>query len=109
MRRNGLVFREMLDSLRSESATRSFKRAQLASRLAKIAANDASAKTAYQVKNAAVSQAIDVAPEQVQLGDQRMLKFGLVGVFMKDLGGLHVHVQALTPSAVVVMRRRLGV
>lgn len=97
-------FRQMVEALRVQSMERTFRRAQCASRCAKFTENR---RVAYEVKNVAISRALQLAPDRVEIGDRSLLPQGIVGLFVQDLGGLHVPLQALTPVAAVIVRQKL--
>ena len=70
-------------------------RAAVASHVAKIATTQAGRKTAYAVKTAAISQALRVAPAAIAVSDGSQLAYGLVGLYVDRIGGLHVPIARL--------------
>ncbi len=97
--------RLMVEALREASACRSWEKARIASRCAKVALNPNGVAAAYTIKDKAMSRAIELAPERVRVDDGPFM--GRVGITFGGRGGLHVPTWRLTPEAAVIVMTKI--
>lgn len=108
MKEPRVTFAQMEAKTRVPAALSQWRTAKIASQFGKIAKDRESRRAAYRIKVRAVSVAIQLAPDRVQIGDARKLNEGILGIHFEGGGGLHVPVNQLSPPAAICLLRLMG-